>query len=1365
MKKFEHLAALTTIFVLFNSIFAYALPQDKGRIDNINPVISLNVTPVKKPVDIVILTDYTGTKLSALNSRIDALKAEFSAVNVDPAFHIISDVKKIGTQSDELYWYRRYAHLKYQVNCYQTYTHNQSWNYYYNYDFDDTLLWEQMQGLAGQVGSMPKRNPTNVSYSKGPLIYWENSSGNTRKRYYNVTITCSNDVKTYGVIEQQKYYDRLDGNGAHYSWDYLKSESVSIDSKWTREEKISNVTYDVYSMDFSKLNTLPLRSGSDRHMVFLSDASGKNFGSGFGNYFCFGDMTDSFMSFITENRFELYGVVPEETKDMTILPDKVSKVFPLGDTTILYMQSGEIMKLGDKVLAGTLANGEKMFPGPISGMGGIKQIIHRYAYTYLLMDNGSIKYLYNYGNDILNLPGISGTTKIFYDSSYIYAVNSSGKIFEIINDRVTPYNNSFVCDRVITFEPNGPPIFISTDGTAYMRYYQSDRLYKTESYYFTQPRIRNKNTGAISYLGSIKDAAAYRISGSSYQYGYPIAVLFTSGLMRQFAGTAQTVISDDRYYTQYTEFLYDPAYYIDEANVDRIENSQASIFIYKKDGTVKMLTTDWRQEHGEDGYYWAPVLRNYLVNVPLSNIRSTYKTPGKYFITDSNDVTYLYNGCARNENPVIGTTLINIGTGVKKIQERAVSSYRYLYILYNNKTVREISAVNESSYISSNILLPYDNIKDINSSNKNTYLLTSNGQIYGTGDSNYGQLGYKGYASSGFVNSYPSTINYDSAKTYLSLLDIFRGMANSEFFAAGQYTAAFNKIYNGYQNNGDGKVYVLLGEDMEYQSTYSDYENDPEYCRRWRICHDPDYFDNGMGLSAYHNPAGFTDNPPVKLDKVGKYIIDLKARDNPISDLRFLSDTDEDRNYYKWSLGEQSLTAYVHRRPIARQRITIEDNGNGTYRVKAFDAGSYDPDHTSRADKGIAAREWRWRDDSRMVWHYEQMDKSDCDPQEVYTLQLRVQDLEGAWSDYNTIEIANNPPIALFSIDKNPIFDNEMLLVKDQSVTQSFAALTRWHWIIKKYNEDDTLPDTDIQNDQFSASNGGTGDMAGYDTNVKTGYSDTGAGKYRIYLRVKDSNGMWSDEGTDSTYNLNGFYAMDFIVQESFKMSNFRVVLIRDLHLEPYYNVNGEYRDKPFYADSMAIDPSNFMIGGVSLVPGFSSLTKGYRFEFEIDTTNFNEADDTLEVVPAFYPYTKGIPGFRGAETDLYWEDSDKRLHKSGEGGHSKWETVVLDSSNRIITGENEATWRGEYFIPATSWLVPQGTSAADAKANRINEDIIVNFTIRGYRDGEMKYDYNEKQWPIERTEIKHPYEIGDVIRYDHTKSSLDDIDIIINRP
>jgi hypothetical protein len=46
-----------------------------------------------------------------------------------------------------------------------------------------------------------------------------------------------------------------------------------------------------------------------------------------------------------------------------------------------------------------------------------------------------------------------------------------------------------------------------------------------------------------------------------------------------------------------------------------------------------------------------------------------------------------------------------------------------------------------------------------------------------------------------------------------------------------------------------------------------------------------------------------------------------------------------------------------------------------------------------------------------------------------------------------------------------------------------------------------------------------------------------------------------------------------------------------------------------------------------------------------------------------------------------------------------------------------------------------------------------------------MKYDYNLKQWPVERTIEKHPYEIGDVIRYNYRKNNLDDCSIIINRP
>jgi len=397
----------------------------------------------------------------------------------------------------------------------------------------------------------------------------------------------------------------------------------------------------------------------------------------------------------------------------------------------------------------------------------------------------------------------------------------------------------------------------------------------------------------------------------------------------------------------------------------------------------------------------------------------------------------------------------------------------------------------------------------------------------------------------------------------------------------------------------------------------------------------------------------------------------------------------------------------------------------------------------------------------------------------TYRIYLRVKDRNGLWSDgagdsltpvdlskYYSMDIkVDSPPAASFTIEKNPIYAENTLQLRDTSAATGISPVSRWHWIVKKLNADGSVPAADIQDAQFTNSNTGTGSMAGYDVNVKTNYADRGPGTYRIYLRVMNGNGMWSDGGTDSAYNLNSFFYEDLVVQESFKMSNFRVVLIRDFHLEPYYNVDGKYADRPFYVDSMAIDTENFMVGGINIVPGFEGLTKGYRFEFEIDTINFNEANDTIEIDPSFYSYTPGVLGVRGPQCDLYWGDSNKEVHKAGEGGHSSWAGIVLDESNRTIMGENEATWRGEYFIPATSWLVPSDTPPNDAKSKKLDEDIIVNFTIRGYRDGEMKYDYNIQQWPLERTTLKSPYEIGDVIRYDHTKSCLEDIEIIINRP
>lgn len=717
-----------------------------------------------------------------------------------------------------------------------------------------------------------------------------------------------------------------------------------------------------------------------------------------------------------------------------------------------------------------------------------------------------------------------------------------------------------------------------------------------------------------------------------------------------------------------------------------------------------------------------------------------------------------------------------------------------------------------------------------------------------------------------------------STKELVPLKNLFDGIKGG-IYAADSYQAAIDDIAKDIKSTTSTLTnYYLVNEQINYSAIYSDYEGDAQYASRWMFTHNANYFDNSNGIEP--NSGKYITTPISPFTKVGKYEITVQVRDNPQNDDRFDS-------YRLWSTVTDKLTIYVHRRPVALQRITIANNGNGTFTVKAYDAGSYDPDHdVSRTDKGITEREWRWKEAASTGWTAGQMNKTDCTADKSYITQLRVKDLEGVWSEYNTITLdKDNPPAALFNIEKkiistaeylkvkdqsfpqsfctitdwhwivnkvntdgsetniytqkanesntgtgslagydkhvkysygttgkyrvylrvkdsnglwsdcgtdsvyslnsfynqefevdsppeasfviekNSIFIEETLKLKDQSTAKGISPITRWHWIVKKLNQDGSVPNNNIQDAKFTDSNTGTGSMSGYDVNVKTLYADKGAGIYRIYLRVMNGNGMWSDGGTESSYNLNNFFHRDLEVQESFKISNFRVVRIRDLHLEAYYYEDGRYEDRPFYVNDMAIDPSNFMVGGISSVQGFSSLTKGYRFEFEIDTTNFNEENDTIVIAPSFFSYTRGVPGVRGSETDLYWEDSNKNIYKAGEGAHSRWVTITLKSSNRTITGENSATWRGEYLIPATSWQVPLGTSASNAKFSRINADIIVNFRIKGYKDGVMKYDYNLQQWAAERTTEKYPYEIGDVIRYDCTKSSLDDKNTIINRP
>ena len=140
--------------------------------------------------------------------------------------------------------------------------------------------------------------------------------------------------------------------------------------------------------------------------------------------------------------------------------------------------------------------------------------------------------------------------------------------------------------------------------------------------------------------------------------------------------------------------------------------------------------------------------------------------------------------------------------------------------------------------------------------------------------------------------------------------------------------------------------YVLLGEEVTYKTYYIDPENDPEHSREWYYDHDPNYFENSLGLAPY---SGLPLAQEINVfDKVGKFDVVFRAKDNPKDDDRF-------DNYRLWSyMPLNKLEIYVHRKPIAQYIASI--TGSGATRQLTLTSTSYDLDHMSEPNRGIVGR-------------------------------------------------------------------------------------------------------------------------------------------------------------------------------------------------------------------------------------------------------------------------------------------------------------------------------------------------------------------------------------------------------------------------
>lgn len=159
--------------------------------------------------------------------------------------------------------------------------------------------------------------------------------------------------------------------------------------------------------------------------------------------------------------------------------------------------------------------------------------------------------------------------------------------------------------------------------------------------------------------------------------------------------------------------------------------------------------------------------------------------------------------------------------------------------------------------------------------------------------------------------------------------DIISENNNSGFFAYNSnldqaITDAADYIIDTVNTTQENKeAHVILNEEIDYNTFYNDTENDPEFERQWKYTHDPNYYDNSLGLAGFHNQ--FISAPMFSFDKVGKYDVVFRAKDNPKDDERF-------DNYRKWSdIPADALTLYVHRKPLALYEFNLTPNGGISY--------------------------------------------------------------------------------------------------------------------------------------------------------------------------------------------------------------------------------------------------------------------------------------------------------------------------------------------------------------------------------------------------------------------------------------------------
>lgn|GEM_PF-3269452 len=319
-------ALLTTLIIIGVSVYG-----KEKEYNNTPPTATIAAMKNSKPINIEVMTDYTGQKLSDLNSKLSNFKANMASSGIAVNIDVVNADKKIGT-----YNYTSFKSKSVTIN--QTFTNTVPPSPYYYYE----------NGLSGYLNTLG-------SYTSNTNSYYVPSNSQYYSQNMSGTAFCNEyvDPGTENVINEERYgyppdsysigggsIPRTDVSYGTVDEDVDTAGNIHMSVPWTATYggivttpgyTVTTTTYNqtytgtifgttTEALPVNAVNTDAIKnksfdSNSDKYLIYVSDGVGNNIQNGQGNYYAFGDLDNSFMNYLLKNNFTNYAVTPGSNYD------------------------------------------------------------------------------------------------------------------------------------------------------------------------------------------------------------------------------------------------------------------------------------------------------------------------------------------------------------------------------------------------------------------------------------------------------------------------------------------------------------------------------------------------------------------------------------------------------------------------------------------------------------------------------------------------------------------------------------------------------------------------------------------------------------------------------------------------------------------------------------------------------------------------------------------------------------------------------------------------------------------------------------------------------------------------------------------